>query len=80
MQSLNEVRSHIDSFSRPSGYNNHAWRAVKKLAYHAWECYLENRSFSHSASFLCKEFYLMIRKEDGDFVIPNWKMKHFYDL
>ncbi|TVR36807.1 MAG: hypothetical protein EA392_14420 [Cryomorphaceae bacterium] len=80
MNSLAEVKTYIDSFSRPSGYNNHAWRAVKKLALHAWECYLENRSFSHSASFLCKEFYLMVRKPDGEYVIPRWKMKHFYDL
>jgi hypothetical protein len=80
MNSLHEVQNYIDSFARPSGYNNHAWRAVKKLALHAWECYLTNQSFGHSANFLCKEFYLMVRNKDGKYIIPEWKVKHYYDL
>ena len=68
---LAEAQRHIDSFSRPRGYNQHSWRVVKRLALRAWDCYLRGIPFEQKVNYLCKEFYWMIRKPDGDYIIPK---------
>lgn len=71
MKDLKEVDRYINSFPRPVGLNHYAWRSVKRLALHAWECYLNGRRFTHNVNFLCKEFYLMIRTPEGNSIIPE---------
>lgn len=73
MENLTEADRYINSFPRPTGLNSYAWRAVKRLALHAWECYLSGRKFTHNVNFLCKEFYLMIRTPEGESIIPDSK-------
>ncbi len=73
MNNLVEASRYINSFPRPVGLNAYAWRAVKKLALHAWECYLSGKRFSHNINFLCKEFYLMIKTPEGESIVPESK-------
>jgi hypothetical protein len=68
---LAEAQRHIDSFSRPSGFNTYSWRVVKKMALKAWEKHLEGKVLEYSVNYMCKEFYLMIRDENGQFIIPR---------
>lgn len=80
MNNLAEARKYIDGFRRPDGLNVYSWRAVKKLALHAWDCYLNGKRFNHSINFMCREFYLMIRDPKGEFIIPNTKFSHAHDI
>lgn len=72
---LIEVQRHIDSFARPQGFNTYSWRVVKKLAMKAWEAHLEGKTFQRSLNFMCKEFYMMIQKPDGQFIVPKDKIR-----
>ncbi len=77
MNNLAEANRYINSFPRPVGLNSYSWSALKRLALYAWDCYLNNRRFTHSINFMCKEFYLMIRTPEGKFIVPE---RHFsYD-
>jgi len=71
MMTLAEVRRYIDSFSRPNGYSPYAWNVTKKLALEAWESYLHQRPFRRSVNYLCKEFYQMIQRPDGEYILPR---------
>lgn len=71
MNSLQEAHRYINSFPRPVGLNTHSWRALKKLALHAWDCHLNQKRFDHKINFLCKEFYLMIRNPKGEFIVSE---------
>jgi len=71
MNNLADASRYINSFPRPNGLNTHAWRAIKKLALYAWECHFSQRRFEHRINFLCKEFYLMIRNPEGQFIVPE---------
>ncbi|MEZ4799372.1 MAG: hypothetical protein R2809_06280 [Flavobacteriales bacterium] len=72
MTTLHEVQRHIDSFSRPNGYNPYAWNVTKKLALEVWASYLQNRPFRRPVNYLCQEFYQMIRRpEDGEYILPK---------
>lgn len=71
---LIEARKHIDSFSRPQGFNTYSWRVVKKLAMRAWEYYLDGKTYDRSVNFMCREFYLMIQDADGQYIIPKNKI------
>jgi len=75
---LAEAQRHIDSFSRPEGFNTYSWRVVKKMALKAWERHLEGRALEHSVNYMCKEFYLMIRDDEGRYIIPPHKMHSPY--
>jgi hypothetical protein len=71
---LAEARKHIDSFSRPQGFNTYSWRVVKKLAMRAWESHLEGNYYDRSVNFMCREFYLMIQDPEGQYIIPKNKI------
>jgi hypothetical protein len=71
MTNLSDAHRFINSFPRPSGLNTNSWNALKRLAYHAWECYFSKSRFRHNINFLCKEFYLMIRTPEGEFIVPE---------
>jgi hypothetical protein len=72
MNNLSEVKKHIDSFSRPEGYNLYAWDVTKRLALEVWESHLEQKRFSRPVNYLCKEFYQMIqRPESGEYILPE---------
>lgn len=71
MNNLADANRFINSFPRPNGLNTHSWSAIKKLALHAWDCHLSQKKFTHRINFLCKEFYLMIRTPEGQFIIPE---------
>jgi hypothetical protein len=75
---LSEAQRHIDSFSRPQGFNTYSWRVVKKLALRAWESHLEGRIFERSVNFMCREFYLMIQDPEGQCIIPKSKIHSPY--
>lgn len=80
MKNLVEASRYINSFSKPEGLNNYSWRAIKKLALYAWECYFEGRPFSHSVNYMCREFYLMIRDpQQGNFIL-NKRFYHDHQL
>lgn len=70
MKSLSEAKRYVDSFSRPVGYNTHAWTVTKKLAMEAWECHIDHRHFNKPINYLCSEFYHMIRTPNGDYIVP----------
>lgn len=70
--SLSEVKKYVDSFSRPSGYNNYAWDITKKLALEAWDSYLSGQPFHRKINYLCSEFYKMIQNPtNGEFIVPK---------
>lgn len=71
MRNLADANRFINSFPRPNGLNMHSWSAIKKLALYAWECYFTERKFNRTINFLCKEFYLMIRTPEGQFIVPE---------
>lgn len=74
--SLSEAKKYVDSFSRPSGYNNYAWDVTKKLALEAWESYLNGRPFQRKINYLCSEFYFMIQNPaNGEYIIPKNSFK-----
>jgi len=70
MKTLIEVKRKIDSVPRPSGYNPYAWNVAKKIALEAWECYLFNRPFNRPIHYFSKEFYELLRKGSGEFIVP----------
>lgn len=78
MNSLPEVRRYIDSFSRPNGYNTYAWEVTKKVALEAWDCYLNHRPFRKPVNFFCQEFYDMIRKPDGSYIVPRKRIRRYH--
>jgi hypothetical protein len=80
MNTLAEAHRYINSFPRPNGLNTHSWAALKRLALSAWECYLHGKRFNHSINFLCKEFYLMIRTPEGEFIVPRSKFSCEYSF
>ena len=80
MKTLAEANRYIDSFKKPEGLNHYSWSAIKKLALLAWECYLENKRFNRTANFLCREFYQMIRDEQGNLIIPQKMAYHDHAL
>ncbi|MBL7942833.1 MAG: hypothetical protein JNM00_08710 [Flavobacteriales bacterium] len=68
---LNDVKRYIDSFARPNGYNPYAWSVAKKLALEVWESYLAGRPFRRPVNYMCREFYKMIERPDGQSLIPR---------
>ncbi len=77
MQSLQEARNYIDSFSRPSGYNTYAWNVAKRLAMEAWDCYLKGRAFRKPINYFCAEFYEMLRKPEGGYIVPEHRFRKY---
>ena len=75
MNSLSEAKKHIDSFSRPTGYNMYAWNVAKKMALEVWDCYLNNRPFTKTINYFCKEFYLMIRTPEGRSLVSESRIR-----
>ncbi len=76
MKNLAEAQRYINSYPRPAGLNTHSWNAIKRLALYAWDCHLKGRKFTHSINFLCKEFYLMIRTPEGEYIVPEHHFSH----
>jgi len=76
MNNLADASRYINSFPRPNGLNNNSWRAIKKLALRAWECYFNKERFDHQINFLCKDFYQMIRDPYGRFIVPESKFSY----
>jgi hypothetical protein len=76
MKNLSDAYRYINSFPRPRGLNANSWNALKRLAYHAWECHFSQSRFRHNINFLCKEFYLMIRTPEGKFIVPEEKFSY----
>ena len=68
---LAEAKRHIDSFSRPEGYNQYAWKVTKKVALEVWDCYLNNRPITRSINYFCQEFYQMLRTTEGTLIVPG---------
>jgi len=77
MYTLSDAKRHINSISRPNGYNSYAWNVTKKIALEAWACYLEGRRFRRPINYLCKEFYSMITTPDGQTIVPNSRIKRY---
>jgi len=77
MNSLSEVRRYIDSFARPNGYNTYAWEVARKMAYEAWDCYLSQRPFRKPINYFCSEFYQMIRKPNGEYIVPEKSFRRY---
>ncbi len=77
MLTLSDAQRHINSISRPSGYNSYAWNVTKKIALEAWDCYLEGRKFRRPINYLCKEFYYMITTPDGQSIVPIQGIKRY---
>lgn len=77
MTQLSEIKRYIDSFARPNGYNNYSWDNTKRLAMEVWECHLLNRPCRRNLNYLCKEFYQMIRKPDGEYIVPRQSFRTF---
>ena len=72
MTTLEQAKKHIDSISRPTGYNNYAWQVTKKVALEVWDCHLSNQPFTRSINYFCQEFYKMLQKPDGSYIVsPN---------
>ena len=70
MKTLAEVKRHIDSFSRPAGYNTYAWNITKKTALEVLRCHFENRVYYRPINFLCPEVYQMISMPSGESIMP----------
>ncbi len=77
MTSLQEVRRYIDSFARPNGYNTYAWNVAKRMAMEAWDCHLNNRRFQKPINYFCSEFYQMLRKPDGSYIVPESSFRKY---
>jgi hypothetical protein len=77
MNTLTDAKRHIDSFSRPTGYNTYAWNVAKKMALEVWECYLNKRPFTRSINYFCKEFYMMIQTPEGQYIVPKSSFRTF---
>ena len=77
MHNLSEAQRHINSISRPSGYNSYAWNVTKKIALEAWDCYIEGRRFSRPINYLCKEFYHVITTPEGQSIVPVKGIKRY---
>lgn len=77
MWNLIDAKRHIDSFSRPSGYNSYAWSVAKKMALEAWDSYLQNRPFRKPINYFCKEFYQMIKTPEGKYIVPEHSFRTF---
>jgi hypothetical protein len=71
MTQISEVKKHIDSFPRPTGYNPYAWNVTKKIALEVWESYLHQRPFRRPVNYMCKEFYEMIQQPNGEYILPR---------
>jgi hypothetical protein len=63
MTQLAEIKRYIDSFPRPNGLNVHTWELTKNVAFEVWQNHIQNRPNS-------REFYLLIRKPNGEYIIP----------
>jgi len=74
---LPEVKRYIDSFARPNGYSPYAWSIAKKLAMEVWESYLTGYPFRRSVNYMCKEFYKMIERPDGESLLPSGSFRSF---
>jgi hypothetical protein len=68
---IQDVKMYIESFLQPQGLNAYAWENTKRTAMEVWECHLKNRPVRRNLNFLCKEFYQMIRKPNGDYIVPR---------
>lgn len=77
MNTLADVRRYIDSFSRPNGYNTYAWEVTRKMALEAWDCHLNRRPFRKPINYFCNEFYQMIRKPDGEYIVPESRFRRY---
>jgi hypothetical protein len=71
LMNLHEVKRYVDSFSRPNGYSPYAWNVTKKLAVEAWESYLSGRPFRRPVNYMCQDFYKMIQRPDGEYILPK---------
>jgi len=80
IMTLSEAQRHIDSFSRPQGFNVYSWRAVKKMAISVWRSYLNGTTHERSYNFMCKEFYEMTRDINGQSILSRRIQCHFPDL
>lgn len=65
IQTLEDARRYIDGFTRPAGFNNHAWSTTKRLALLVWRCHFEGRAYNRTLNYLHPTFYDMIRTPEG---------------
>ncbi|MDG1767700.1 MAG: hypothetical protein P8H98_12975 [Flavobacteriales bacterium] len=77
MNSLSDAKMHIDSFSRPNGYNQYSWNIAKKMALEVWDHYLNNRPFRKPINYFCNEFYNMIKNPKGEYIVPENSFRKF---
>lgn len=75
MTQLAEIKRYIDSFPRPLGLNVHTWELTKKMAFEVWENHIQNRPNRRNLDYLCREFYLLIRKPNGEYIIPPTRFR-----
>jgi len=77
MHTIIDAQRHVNSISRPVGYNSYAWDVTKKIALEAWDCYLSGRKFRRPINYLCQEFYQMITAPDGKTIVPKTRIRRY---
>ena len=75
MMTLADAKRQIDAVSRPTGYNSYAWNVAQKIALEVWDCYLQQKPLRRNINYFCKEFYHMLRKPDGSFIVPESRFR-----
>lgn len=69
IQNLEAAWKHINGFSRPQGFNNHAWSTTKRLALLVWRCHFEGRAFHRTLNYMHPSFYDMLKTPEGHSII-----------
>jgi hypothetical protein len=71
MMTQSEIQARIDSVKQPNGYNSYAWQVAKQTAWEAWQCYISGKPFRKNLNYFCREFYTMLQKPDGTYIVPG---------
>ena len=74
---LAEARMWTERFSRPPGFNPHAWETTKRLALQVWRCHFEGRAFQRTLNFMHPSFYDMIRTPEGVSLIAEHLVRRY---
>ena len=48
------------------------------MALKAWEKHLEGKVLDHSVNYMCREFYMMIKDQEGRYIIPTNRIQSPY--
>jgi hypothetical protein len=77
MYTLVDARHQIESVKRPSGYSNYAWEAAKRIAWEAWDCYLNGKTFRTRINYFHPDFYRMLQTPDGYPIVPQRFIRNY---